>query len=135
MSVAQSGIAPSGRGAGAPDPAALWASVDKAIDHMDVPALAAHGIAPLAARRWRAQGRELPETLRQEEWAAKMIMRLTIPLLQRARDAYPGRMLLLKGPEIAALYPPGMRPFRDFDLLVEDAAAAQRALRGVGFVD
>jgi Uncharacterised nucleotidyltransferase len=134
MTLAQSGVGPRERGTPI-DTASLWARVDSVADRMDVPALLAHGIAPLAARRWRDLGRELPEALRQAEWAAKMVMRLTIPLLERARAAYPGRILVLKGPEIAALYPPGRRLFRDFDLLVEDAEAAQRALKSVGFVD
>ena len=42
-------------------------------------------------------------------------------------------MLVFKGPEVAARYPPGTRRFSDVDLLVEDAATAQQALLAAGF--
>ena len=55
-------------------------------------------------------------------------------VLQRARAAYGGRIVLMKGLEVGAYYPdPGLRPFRDLDLLVDDAALAQRTLLEAGF--
>lgn len=55
-------------------------------------------------------------------------------VLQRARAAYDGRIVLMKGLEVGAYYPdPGLRPFRDLDLLVDDAARAQRTLLEAGF--
>ncbi len=55
-------------------------------------------------------------------------------VLQRARAAYDGRIVLMKGLEVGAYYPdPGLRPFRDLDLLVDDAALAQRTLLEAGF--
>lgn len=51
------------------------------------------------------------------------------------RDAYDRTIVLMKGPEIAHTYPdPSLRPFGDLDLLVPDAAEAQRALLAAGFV-
>jgi hypothetical protein len=55
-------------------------------------------------------------------------------ILERARAAYDGPMALMKGLEVAALYPdPALRPFHDVDLLVADAAEAHRALISAGF--
>ena len=55
-------------------------------------------------------------------------------VLQRAREAYSGRIVLMKGLEVGAYYPdPGLRPFRDLDLVVDDAALAQRTLLEAGF--
>jgi putative nucleotidyltransferase-like protein len=111
----------------------FWATVDRIVESMDVPAILAHQLAPLAARRWRTLERQLPGALLERERAAQFVELLAIPVLARARDAYPGRMLILKGPEIAALYPPGGRLFGDIDLLVDDAPAALRALEAAGF--
>ena len=42
-------------------------------------------------------------------------------------------MVLMKGLEVGAYYPdPGLRPFRDLDLLVDDAERAQQALIEAG---
>ena len=55
-------------------------------------------------------------------------------VLQRARTAYDGRIVLMKGLEVGTYYPdPGLRPFRDLDLLVDDAELAQRTLLEAGF--
>lgn len=57
-------------------------------------------------------------------------------LLRRARAAYDGELMLMKGPEVAARYPhPADRAFHDLDLLAHDAPAAQRALIDAGFVE
>jgi hypothetical protein len=54
--------------------------------------------------------------------------------LERIRAAYEGDLLLLKGPEVAAIYPdPVLRSYGDLDLLVSDSQAAQRALIAAGF--
>jgi hypothetical protein len=57
-------------------------------------------------------------------------------MLRAAREAYDGRLVLIKGYEVALRYPePWLRPFSDLDLLVEDSAAAQHALQAAGFVE
>jgi hypothetical protein len=62
---------------------------------------------------------------------------LTIELLlQRVRDACDGTVIVLKGPEVAALYPdPLMRGFIDLDLLVADPELEQARLLAAGFVE
>jgi hypothetical protein len=112
-----------------------WTRVDRLVEKMSVSSILAHKVGPLAARRWRELGRELPIALAQEERAARLSPRLAVPVLARAREAYRGRMLLLKGPELAARYPPGGRHFHDLDLLVDDARAAQDALLAAGFAE
>ena len=55
-------------------------------------------------------------------------------LLERIRTATEGPLLLVKGPEVARLYPdPALRSFRDLDILVPDAPATQRQLLAAGF--
>ena len=57
-------------------------------------------------------------------------------VLEKARDAYDGRMLLMKGPEVASRYPnPADRPFRDLDILVDDPQSAQQSLIKAGFIE
>jgi hypothetical protein len=113
----------------------IWHGVAELVDRAPgLSDLRNHRIELLAAQRWRELGRPVPpELLAAERWAALVV--LTAPvLLQRARSAYGGTMLVLKGPEIAAHYPdPALRPFKDLDLLVDDAEAAQQALLGAGF--
>jgi hypothetical protein len=76
----------------------------------------------------------VPEEIVEDERLATMIWLALPEALARARAAYDGRMLVLKGPEAAARYPDAtLRPFHDVDLLVDDAAAAQRALLAAGF--
>jgi Uncharacterised nucleotidyltransferase len=61
---------------------------------------------------------------------------LTRFVVGKARSAYGGALMLMKGPEVAAYYPVASdRPFSDLDLLVDDAPAAQRALIEAGFVE
>jgi hypothetical protein len=63
------------------------------------------------------------------------IATLAVPaVLQRARAAYDGPLMVMKGPEIALRYPdPALRAFKDIDLLAGDARAAERALLAAGF--
>jgi hypothetical protein len=112
---------------------AFWAGVERVLDSMDERTALVHEVGPIAARRWRAQGRQVPEALLQQERAANFGALLSIPVLSRARDAYGGRMLVLKGPEVEACYPSGGRLFVDLDLLVDDAPAAHAALLSAGF--
>jgi hypothetical protein len=69
-----------------------------------------------------------------ERYVAAMITAAPV-LLERVRAAYDGPLMLMKGPEVAVRYAhPSDRPFRDLDLLAEDARSAQRALVRAGFV-
>ena len=117
------------------EPEVLWSAVDAHVDRARSPAdLRAHGLHLLAAARLRALGRPVPEVLIVEERRAA-IGTLAVPaLLRRARAAYDGPLMVMKGAEVALRYPdPTVRPFWDVDLLAEDAAAAQRAFIAAGF--
>jgi hypothetical protein len=111
----------------------IWPAVDRMLDRMDVETVVVHRLGPLAAERWSALGRELPPVVLQERRVAQFLPLLAVAVLQRARAAYPGRMLVVKGPEIAALWPSSGRLYSDLDLLVDDASAAFEALRAAGF--
>jgi Uncharacterised nucleotidyltransferase len=98
-------------------------------------ALRKHRLHLAAVRLWRSHGREVPADFESDERAAAVRAMLARRILGKAQSAYGGDLMLLKGPEVAAHYPaPSDRPFRDLDLLVEDPAAAHRALLGAGFV-
>jgi Uncharacterised nucleotidyltransferase len=113
----------------------IWASVDRLIDRGPTLAgLRAHRLHLLAARRWSALGRPLPRDLMAEARTSGLFTLVVPMILERARAAYEGPMVLMKGLEVAALYPdPALRPFHDVDLLVADAAEAHRALISAGF--
>jgi Uncharacterised nucleotidyltransferase len=115
----------------------VWARLPEVIDRApSLDALRAHRLQLLAAARWRARGVELPDDLRDDERRAAMVALAAPALLRRARDAYDGRLLLMKGPEVAARYPaPATRTYVDVDLLADDPAGAQRALVAAGFVE
>jgi hypothetical protein len=112
----------------------LWEKVDRLVDRAPVTGLRAHRLHLLAARRWRALGRPVPEdVLREERLAALRVMTAPV-VLERVREACDGQLILVKGLEIAARYPdPLLRPFIDIDLLVPDAEKTQQALIGGGF--
>jgi putative nucleotidyltransferase-like protein len=118
--------------AGAPD---LWSAVDRLIDRAaQLEDLRRHGLQLLAGRRWRLLGRPLEAQLLHDEQLAAAVT-LTVPIVvERVRAAYDGLIVIMKGPEIAGLYPsPRLRPYSDVDLLVDDAERAQRALLAAGF--
>lgn len=114
-----------------------WSHVERlarATDDIDV--LGAHRLHLIAARLWRREGREVPQLL--QDWERLMLLTWggVGPTVRAAREAYDGRMVLMKGPEVAARYPVSTdRPFADVDLLVDDAVEAQRALLAAGFVE
>jgi len=112
---------------------------DRMVEFVDrapsVQSLAAHRLHLAAARMWRSRGQAVPPGLQAEERRAALIAMAARPLLERARAAYGGKMMLMKGPEVAAHYRhPSDRFYSDLDLLVDDPNAAQRALIEAGFV-
>jgi hypothetical protein len=113
----------------------VWDRIGELIDRAERPVdLRWHRLHLIAARRLRAQGLPVPNEFRPDE-VSSAVMSLAVPeLLRRVRDSLDGPVALMKGAEVAALYPdPVLREFRDLDLLVEDAAGAWRALRAAGF--
>lgn len=120
----------------APGKPEIWDAVDGLIDRATrISDLRYHRLHLLAVRRYRDTGTLVPRDLREEERNAA-ITGLVAPLvLQQVRDAYDRTIVLMKGPEIAGLYPdPALRPFGDLDLLVPDAEEAHRMLLAAGFV-
>ena len=119
----------------APEPAPLWAGVDRLIDRApSAEDLRVHRLQLLAACRFRRVGREVPTAfVADERLAARRA--LAVPrLLAQIRAACDGPILLIKGPEMAARYPdPLVRPFTDVDILVPDAERTQRELLAAGF--
>jgi Uncharacterised nucleotidyltransferase len=115
----------------------LWDRVEALVDSApSVPALREHRLHLAAVRIWRARDVDVPRSLERPERYSAMSTIVAPILLERARAAYDGQLMLMKGLEVAARYRhPADRPFRDLDLLVDDADAAQRALVAAGFVE
>jgi hypothetical protein len=113
----------------------LWRGVDALIDRSpSTRDLRYHGLQLLAARRAHALGRPAPDGIDGDQRIAALAVATAPVLVRRLRELLPGPLLVLKGPEAAALYPePTLRPFKDIDLMVDDAEAAQRTLVAAGF--
>jgi Uncharacterised nucleotidyltransferase len=120
----------------ADDRATIWAGVDRLLDRADGRALVVHRLEPLAASRLRRLGEPVPEELVEVERLGAAFALAATAHLTRARDAVGEPLLVLKGPELAALYPePSLRISRDLDLVGPDPGAMQRALLAAGFVE
>jgi hypothetical protein len=115
----------------------LWASVTRLVDSTDdVDALRANRLHLLAARRWRDLGKDVPAGLVEAERFSALATLVVPELLERARSACDGELVIHKGPEVAARYPdPVLRPLIDIDLVASNAAATQEALVAAGFVE
>jgi hypothetical protein len=111
----------------------VWELIERAPSQS---ALRMHKLHLLAAAEWRARGRPIPESVRADERLMAMMATAAPLLLGRIRAACPGRLVLMKGPEVAAAYPdPATRGYRDLDLLCDEPRAAQLALVAAGFVE
>jgi hypothetical protein len=113
----------------------LWSSVEALIDSASIDGILAHKLGPLAAGRCRAAGEPVPEVFAAEERIASLAAMIADPVLRRIREVGDGPMVLLKGPEVAALYPPNGRRFGDIDVLTPNASGLHRSLREHGFVE
>lgn len=115
----------------------IWASVDRLIGAApDERALTVHRLEPLAARRLRALGRDVPEEAAESERLGAAFALAAGAHLVRARAAVEGPLLVVKGPEVAARYPdPATRVSRDVDLVAPDPEEAQRRLLAAGFAE
>jgi hypothetical protein len=93
-----------------------------------------HRVELIAARRRREAGLTLSRELVERERAAAVTSLAAPALLARVRAAADGPLLLVKGPDVARYYPsPGLRDFRDLDLIVPDSPRTQRQLLAAGF--
>jgi Uncharacterised nucleotidyltransferase len=117
----------------------LWLGVDRLLDgaaarRRPLSDLRLHRVHLLLAQRIRLRGERIPAELERDERNAAFAALAAPVVLKRARDAYDGPLMLMKGPEVAAEYPdPLRRPFMDLDLLAGDPRAAQLALQSAGF--
>lgn len=115
----------------------LWDRVEELVERATSwEALQLHRLHLVAARLRSRRGEEIPANIA-DEWRGTAILSLAArTVLERVRDAYDGRLLLMKGLEVASLYPDPMdRPFRDLDILVDEPDAAQKCLIDTGFVE
>ncbi|MDA0179871.1 nucleotidyltransferase family protein [Solirubrobacter phytolaccae] len=116
----------------------LWNRVDELADRAPrLSDLRHHKLHLVAASRRRAAGEAIPADLQHDERLAAAILLGAGLLMRRVRAAVPdAQIIVMKGPEAAAYWPqPRMRPWKDLDLLVEDAEAVQTALLAAGFVE
>jgi putative nucleotidyltransferase-like protein len=113
----------------------LWDAIEQLLAPASVTQVLAHKLGALAAKYARRRGSRVPPPLVEEERAAGVSMLSARPLVARIRDACDPPLILLKGPEVANLYPLGGRRFIDIDILTTDADDVQRSLLRAGFVD
>jgi hypothetical protein len=113
----------------------MWSAVDRLLQSAEADGILVHRLGALAARRLRRLGRPVPPELNAAERAAVTSAMLTRPLLERIRSCCDGPLVLIKGPEVARLYPDGARNFSDVDLLVLDPRRVHDSLKSSGFVD
>ena len=134
MTVASASPTPSVEPASA-DEARLWQSVGDLLHGAKIEGIRAHKLGALAARLLRRRGEAVPPELAADERGAAVAVIMARPLLETIRSLCDGELVLVKGPEIARLYPGAARTFGDVDLLASDAAGAQRALIAAGFLE
>jgi Uncharacterised nucleotidyltransferase len=115
--------------------AALWRAVNELLDGADTAGIRANKLGALAARLRRRAGRAVPPPLAADERGAAVAVTMARPLLEHVRSLCDGPLVLVKGPEVARLYPGSARTFGDVDLLAGDAEAAQRALLAAGYTE
>jgi putative nucleotidyltransferase-like protein len=115
--------------------AGLWEAVSGLLDGAEIAGIRAHKLGALAARLLRRRGLSPPAALAADERGATVAVVMARPLLEHVRSVCDGPLVLMKGPEVARLYPGSARTFGDLDLLAADAPAAQRALTAAGFVE
>lgn len=112
----------------------LWRGIGALLSRADdVTGLRMHGLGALASSRLLRTGGSADPALRQDAQAAVATMLLAKPVLERMREATGAALVLIKGPELARLYPDDARTFGDLDILVEDAVRTQRELLASGF--
>jgi Uncharacterised nucleotidyltransferase len=115
--------------------AALWQAVDVLLDSAEITGIRAHKLGALAARLRRRNGRPVPPALAADERGSAVAVVMARPLLEHIRGLCDGPLVLVKGPEVARLYPGSARTFGDVDLFAADAHAAQSALLANGYVE
>ena len=95
----------------------------------------AHKFGPLAAYRLAGSTGPVPAALQPEEQLARIAVLTAIPLLRRIRDLADGPLVLVKGAEVASLYPGRARSFSDLDLFAVQGHAVHESLKAAGFAE
>ena len=113
----------------------LWDAVDELLDGADIRGIRGHKLGALAAWLRRRSARPIPPALAADERGAAVAVVMARPLLEDVRRVCDGPLVVVKGPEVAHLYPGSARTFGDVDLIAADAAAAQRSLLAAGYVE
>lgn len=115
----------------------LWTNLDRIIGAApDAGALRMHGLGPIAAWRMRERGEPVPADVDRLAHGAAYASVTAAPLLQKVIDILQEPVLVLKGPEVARLYPERtLRTYGDLDLLVADLPSAERKLLDAGFAE
>jgi Uncharacterised nucleotidyltransferase len=116
-----------------PSTQGLWAAVDDLLAKAEPDGILYHGLGALGAKHLRKHDRPVPEELLREERAAAIFTAMAGPTLRRVRDSCDGQLILIKGAELARLYPSGGRAFSDIDLLTPEPHAVQNSLLAAGF--
>jgi Uncharacterised nucleotidyltransferase len=112
----------------------LWGAVADLLDSASLPGILAHKLGPLAAWRLRERGDPVPGAVREEARAASLAFLTAAPLVARIRESCDGALILLKGPEVAYLYPSHARRFVDVDILAHRPVDVYESLLAAGFV-
>ena len=115
----------------------LWERVGELADQAPrISDLRYHKLQLIAASRMRGRGEDVPAELRDAERHAAAIALSAAPLIRRIRAATDAPLIVMKGPEAAARWPSErLRPWKDLDVLAEDAEAVQAELLAAGFVE
>jgi hypothetical protein len=115
----------------------IWPRVDVLVERSpSVASLHHHRLHLYAAWRWRSAGRPIPAQLAALERGAAATRASLGAMAQYVREAHDGPIVLLKGADVAALYPRrDLRPSHDLDLLVPNAEQTHRALLERGFAE
>ncbi len=115
--------------------ASLWANLARLLGRAPRESdLRVHGVELLAAQADRKRGKTPALHIVAAERTAAATSLIAPLVLQRALAAVAGPVVLMKGPEVAEYYENSLtRPYRDLDLLVEDADAAWNAMVDAGF--
>jgi hypothetical protein len=116
----------------APDPG-LWGRLERLLADASPAGIRTHKLGPLAARFARLRGDSAVRHGSGEEQGAQIAAVLVKPLLERIRSVCDGPLVLVKGPEVARLYPGSARAFGDVDLIVGRPEETQVALLAAGF--
>ncbi|MEZ4532144.1 MAG: nucleotidyltransferase family protein [Thermomicrobiales bacterium] len=115
----------------------LWTALDRIIATApDASALRIHGLGQIAAWRMRQRGEPVPPDIERLALGAAYASVTAAPLLQKVVDILQEPVIVLKGPEVAHLYPErALRTYGDLDILVADLPSAEQKLIASGFAE